>query len=156
MGRTNALLLSLVILTAMDAAGCICARVGQKTAFKGADAVFLGEVLEDGLYVIRARVVDHYKGAAGKNMEVSMVRDVACEYAGATPRGSRHLIYASRREDGLYSVSQCTGSAPESQAACALGNLRFRAWWWRSSLSSPRLLERLGVGWKACPEESRQ
>jgi hypothetical protein len=149
--RMNALLFSVVILAAVDAAGCVCVGFAPKTAFKGADVVFLGEVLEDGNDVIRLRVVDRYKGPAEENLEVSLLRDTSCSYGGATPPGSRHLIYAWRDENGMLTASQCSRSGPEARRACDLRYLRSRAWWWRSPLSSLRILQRLGVNRQPCP-----
>ena len=156
MGRINALLLSLAILAAVDAAACVCIDLGPKTSFKGATVVFLGEVVEDSNGVIRLRVLERFKGAAGESVEVSTLRETSCSYGGATPPGSRHLIYGWREEGGMLSAGQCSRSAPEARAACDLRYLRSRAWWWRSPLSSLRLLTRLRVRWDACPEDSGQ
>lgn len=143
--------MALLLLPAADAAACVCIESDPKSAFKAAHAVFLGEVVEDGDDVVRMRVVEGFKGTDADVVEVSTMRMTSCAYAGATPAGSRHLIYGWRDENGQLTASMCSRSAPEPRAACDLRYLRSLAAWWRLPLSSFRLFHWLGVRGQACP-----
>jgi hypothetical protein len=146
------LLLALLGAMAVDAAACTCVMAEPKTAFKRSATVFFGEVLSYDGAVARIRVVEGFKEAKG-TIEVFTGSDgAACGYGGALTAGSRHLIYANR-VNGRLETNVCTRTKPESGAACDLRYLRSRAVWWRSPLSSLRMLERLGVRREACPSQ---
>ena len=145
------LLTSIALAVAVDAAACVCISSEPKTAFKNADAVFLGEVIdEDEAGDVRMRVLERFKGAGAEVVKVGTQRMTSCSYAGATPPGSRHLIYGFDSGDGALDASQCSRSAPEERAACDLRYVRSRAGWWRLPLSSFRLFHWLGVRGNAC------
>lgn len=146
----RALLPSLLLVVALDAAACVCITSDPKSAFKGAHVVFLGEVVENGDDVVRMRVIEAFKAADADVIEISMMRMTSCSYPGATPPGSRHLIYGWRDESGQLTAGQCSRSAPVERAECDLRYLRSRAAWWRLPLSSFRLFHWLGVRGEAC------
>lgn len=147
----RAVFLTVIVLFAADAAACVCVARDPKTVFKNAHAVFLGEVIdEDESGDARMRVVERFKGAGGEVVKVSLGRMTSCSYPGATPPGSRHLIYGSDTGDGTLEAWQCSRSAPEERAACDLRYVRSRAGWWRSPLSSFRLFHWLGARRDPC------
>jgi hypothetical protein len=138
--RLTALLFAIAMTT--EVAACTCLFDEPKSAFKKATGVFLGEVIEYDGTTAKLRVIESYKGREGPVAEVITTTDSAmCGYSGLTP-GSRHLIYLypETRE-----VSICGRSKPEDRAACDLRYLRSRAAWWRSPLSSIRILQWLGL-----------
>jgi hypothetical protein len=135
------LLMFALLLAPAPLYACTCITVPPKTAFKQAEAVFLGEVLSYEDTVARMRVVEWFKGPK-ENVEVTTGRDSAsCGYGGLAV-GSRHLVYAQRFEGQLL-VSLCSRSRAETHAACDLRYLRSRSAWWRSPLSSIRILSRI-------------
>jgi len=147
------LLSSMALVIAIDAAACVCLFSDPKTAFKQSHVVFLGEVIADG-DVTRMRVLETFKGTDAETIDVSTLRMTSCAYAGETAPGSRHLIYGWRDENGQLSASACSRSAPEARAACDLRYLRSRAWWWRSPLSSFRVLRLLRIRRNPCAPAS--
>jgi hypothetical protein len=107
-------------------------------AYRGADAVFAGEMVrggiedpdpEDGIMIggIQFRVIDAWKGVPGESMvlygqdvayygeleEGEMVVSSSCAYV--FERGERYLVYASRYEDGLQ-TGACDRTAPLAEA----------------------------------------
>lgn len=143
--------LMLLLTLAADAAACSCVVRDPKTVFKNADAVFIGEVIsEHETGDVLVRVVERFKGpATGEEVDLRMYRMSSCAYPGETPPGSRHLIYGFE-DNLLLGAGQCSRSAPEGRAACDLRYLRSRAGWWRSPLSSFRLLSWLGIRRDPC------
>lgn len=148
----NRLLLAVLLLSAPQALrACTCLTPDPKTSFQSADAVFLGEVLEYENNRARMRPLERFKGADGEVVEFTTADSgTTCGYGGALARGSRHLIYARDGEE----VSLCSRSRPEELAACDLKYLRSRAAWWRSPLSSLRLLRWLGRHSDPCMRNS--
>jgi hypothetical protein len=147
----------LVLLAAPQALyACTCIAVDPKTAFKRAEAVFVGEVLSYENEIARMRPIEWFKGTKTDVVEfVTVSSSAACGYGDRLGPGSRHLIYAYRREPGTHpEVSSCSRSRPETHAECDLTYLRSRAAWWRSPLSSFRALQWLGLRWKPCPRNS--
>ncbi len=118
-----------------------CSCVGSSNvaaAYRGADAVFAGEMVrggiedpdpEDGIMIggIQFRVIDAWKGVPGESMvlygqdvayygeleEGEMVVSSSCAYV--FERGERYLVYASRYEDGLQ-TGACDRTAPLAEA----------------------------------------
>ena len=146
----RALLVAFLGAIAIDAAACTCVMTDPKTAFKRSAMVFFGEVLAYDGVVARMRVVEGFKEAKGTIEIFTGTDGAACGYGSALTAGSRHLIYANR-VNGRLETSVCTRTKPESVAECDLRYLRSRASWWRSPLSSLRVLDRLGVRREACP-----
>lgn len=146
-----AMLLALA-LSATSAIACSCVGGGPKTSFKWADAVFEAEVVEYDADTARLRPLRFFKGEPVEFIDV-YTRDnsAACGYGEALTPGSRHLIYAAQHDTMPYlEVSLCGGSKPLERASCDLAYLRSRAAWWRSPLSSLRILERLGIRRDPC------
>lgn len=145
--------LLLIVMIATDLAACSCLVTDAKSSFKGSAAVFTGEVVSYDGRLATMRVIEAFKGVdRAANVEfVSGEDGAACGYGSALVPGSRHLIYAYRETGGWLAVSLCSRSGLEQHATCDLRFLRSRAWWWRSPLSSPRILRRLGVTREPCP-----
>lgn len=145
--------LLLILMIATDLAACSCLITDPKSAFKRSAAVFTGEVLAYDGRVASMRVVEPFKGPErAATVEIVSGEDgAACGYGSALTPGSRHLIYAYRETGGWLAVSLCSRSALEQQATCDLRYLRSRAGWWRSPLSSLRILQKLGVTREPCP-----
>ena len=135
------LLLVLLLWAPQALRACTCVTPDAKTSFKSAEAVFLGEVVEYENNRARLRPIERFKGAGGEVVEFTTSDSgTTCGYAGLLATGSRHLIYVREGEE----VGLCSRSRPEEPAACDLKYLRSRAAWWRSPLSSLRVLRWLG------------
>ena len=144
------LALLLMLLAAPAACACTCIEWEMKGAFKEAEAVFLGEVVSYEGGIARMRPIERFKGAREEIVEFGAAEDGAsCGYVAALTPGSRHLIYLYRWQ-GRLAASTCFRSRPESHAACDLRYLRSQAAWWRSPLSSVRILKWLGLARSKC------
>jgi hypothetical protein len=137
----------LTLAAAERAAACSCITSQPKTAFKQADAVFLGEVTSEADGVAAMRVLEWFKGPRTDTIEVNAMPGSTCAYGMLSP-GSRHLVYAF---GPAMEISVCSRSIPVERAQCDLRFLRSRASWWRSPLSSVRVLQKLGIHRTACP-----
>lgn len=140
-------------MIATDLAACSCITTDPKTSFKRSAAVFTGEVISYDGRVAAMRVIEPFKGAdRAATLEIVSGEDgAACGYGGVLTPGSRHLIYAYRETGGWLAVSLCSRSALGERSTCDLRYLRTRAGWWRSPLSSLRILQKLGVNREPCP-----
>jgi hypothetical protein len=148
-----ALLVLFAVLSAPHALqACMCIHASPKGEFKRSSAVFAGEVLSWSWDDNRARmrVIERFKGAEGDVVDVHT--EGGCAYTALQASGSRHLIYAYAREDGHLSTSVCSGSHDMRKAQCDLRLLRRHAAWWRSPLSSLRIIHWMRIfRWQACP-----
>lgn len=134
---------------------CSCMLSGPKSAFHGAQAVFIGEVIsipDSG--PIKMRVIENFKGAAQPTIDVYVGYLSECDYGFKVAPGTSHLIYAVAgwTERNELGVLGCSRSIPNpSPDYCDVRFLRSRAWWWRTFLSTFRPLQWLRIRWKACP-----
>ncbi|HEX8283026.1 MAG TPA: hypothetical protein VF588_06710 [Pyrinomonadaceae bacterium] len=111
-----ALLLS---LNAREARACSCADFSVRQKFRGADAVFLGRVVEltpfgptedfpAAMYLVRFEVERRWKGDAGR--EVTAVADVDIPNMCGDLKlavGESYLIYAPREKGRLHVYGDC-------------------------------------------------
>jgi hypothetical protein len=136
--RFVAVAIVLCIGTLTTVFGCSCAVGNAKTAFKRSTAVFLGEIVTtDDEARTTYRVIERFKGPRLSLLQVNGCRGL-CSYGCGGAAGSRHVIYAFGSDQLI--TSMCTRSSPESDSRSDLALLRRRAAWWRSPLSSLRLI----------------
>ena len=148
------LLLLGAFLFATSAYGCMCVVLVPKQAFKSADTVVVGEVVDYNGTVATIRVLEWFKGSKEKTLHMSNYGG-SCGYGYALSEGSTHLLFGYKSEAGSLSVSSCGGTAAISEAGCHLRYFRSRAWWWRTRLGSGRLLSNLNISWNPCPTATR-
>ena len=146
-------LLALVglLLAAGPASACICPLLDPKSEFKRVDSVFLGKVIEyDGKWAT-FEVIRKFKGRDAGQIRVRTVpHGETCGYGWALATDSEHLVYAVIDDSGDLRTSTCTRTWKGSSSECDLRLLERRAAWWRSRLSSLRILKWLGVHWASC------
>jgi|SRR5687768_527581 len=136
----RACLYAILVSAAMQTAAfaCSCAGLDAKTTFKLSTEVFVGEVVETTSKEVTFRVVRRFKGGSSPVVRVLTCADM-CAYTCGPPLGSRHIIYA-QSSDGRLRTSICTRSSPELAPHSDLRILRRRACWWRSPVSSLRVI----------------
>jgi hypothetical protein len=128
---------------------CSCITPPPKDAFKSARAVFLGKVLSYDGAVATFEVLRNFKGAPGETFQ-ALTSSTACGYGQRFDFAKEHLIYAQDFGSGIE-IDLCGRSAAVHDAGCDLAYLKSRAAWWRSPVSSLRLLSWSRVYWRACP-----
>ena len=150
-GKVRLILFVLAVVSVRPARACICGQLGPKTEFKRVDAVFLGKVVAyDGRWAT-FEVLENFKGANVREIRVRTSEyGESCGYGWALQPNSDHLVFATITKTGDLHTSTCTRTWRREGSECDLRLLRRRAAWWRSKLSSFRILQRLGIHWNSC------
>ena len=134
--------MAICCLAETTAFACSCAGVKAKTTFKSSTAVFLGEIIAtepDGPTTFR--VHESFKGPASSVLRVNGCAAGMCSYAchGDTSVGTLHVIYAYGSREQLK-TSMCNRNMNAHHPLSDLSILRHRAAWWRSPISSLRVI----------------
>jgi len=133
------LILCVLSSDTMTVDACTCSAPGPRHAFRDAAVVFIGQVLETGLnpygklyekgYVskIKFRIEKTWKGS--HQSEITLLSDY---WLGTCVGfnfevGKKYLVYASRKQNLLFTYSECAPSLPLANASTNIEKLN-RFW----------------------------
>jgi hypothetical protein len=139
----TSIVVTLLMLGALEVQACSCAEPGQREKFRKADVIFLGEIIgsrfvnatdKDSMLGATATfsVKHQWKGSNQKQIHLLLTFDLPgmCGDMPLTP-GLQYLVYANHEKEGLVSDTDCGPNIPAANASKDINNLN--SFWFRLS-----------------------